>query len=51
MFNFSSTPRRKNTKAARVRKLKAKIAKKEKKLKADAELRNLQKKWDSIKSR
>jgi hypothetical protein len=51
MFNFGTSNRRKNTKAVRARKLKAKIAKKMKKLNQDAELKKLQKQWETIRSK
>ena len=47
---FSSSPR-KNTKGMQIRKLKSKIARKEKKLKQSNELNALRKKWESIRSK
>ena len=43
-----SSPRKKNTKAMRIRKLESKIRRKEKKNAQDTKLRQLQEKWDKM---
>lgn len=45
---FFGSSKRKNTKAARIRKLKSRINKKEKKRAQDAELKKLQNRWAQL---